>query len=67
MQTKTFTPDDISQLKLSAIATKHQCSACYVYKVLKGDREPKSILAQKIIRDAIDMLEILKRETKITV
>ena len=67
MNTKTFKTDEMSLLRISSIADKYECSTNYVYKVLKGEREPKSVLAQKIIRDANDMLEILNRETKITV
>lgn len=67
MQTKTFKPDELSLLRLSSIAVKHECSTDYVRKVLKGESEQKSVLAQKILKDAIDMFEILKRETRITV
>lgn len=67
MQTKTFRSEELSRLRLSAIAIKHECSTDYVRKVLKGESEQKSVLAQKILKDAIDMFEILKRETRITV
>ena len=65
MQTKTFKSEELSLLRLSSIAIKHKCSTDYVRKVLKGESEQKSVLAQKILIDAIDLFEILKRETKI--
>lgn len=67
MQTKKFTSDELSRLRLSSIAEKHGCSTDYVRKVLKGESEQKSVLAQKILKDSIDMFEILERETTITV
>lgn len=67
MQTKKFTTEELSELRLSSIAKKHRCSSDYVRKVLKGDSEQKSVLAQKILKDANDIFEILNRETTITV
>ena len=67
MQTKKFTSEEISKIKTSSIADKYGCSPDYVRKILKGDSEQKSVLAQKILKDANDMFEILERETTITV
>lgn len=67
MNTKKIQTDELSLLRISSIAMKYGCSTDYVRKVLKEEREQKSVLAQKIIKDAVDVLEVLKRETKITV
>lgn len=66
MQTKKFTTDELRDLKIATLARKHHCSADYVTKILTGDRERNSVLSQKILTDAIDMLEIINRETKVT-
>lgn len=65
MQTKKFTPEELQELKLATLARKHNCTAGYVTKILTGERERNSVLAQKIIKDANDMLEIINRETKV--
>lgn len=67
MQTKKFTSEEIKDLKIEAIARKHKCSNTYVRGVLKGEKERKSELSRKIVKDAIDMHEIINRETEITV
>ncbi len=66
MQTKKFTTNELRDLKIATIARKHNCSADYVTKILVGDRARNSVLAAKILTDAIDMLEIINRETKVT-
>ncbi len=66
MQTKKFTTDELRELKIAAIARKHNCSADYVTKILTGERERNSVLSQKILADATDMLAIVNRETKVT-
>lgn len=66
MQTKKFTSEELQDLKLATLARKHNCTAGYVTKILTGERERNSVLAQKIIKDANDMLEIINRETKVT-
>lgn len=65
MQTKIFTTEELRDLKLAAIARKHGCSADYVTKILIGERERNSVLANKILKDACDMIEIINRETKV--
>lgn len=65
MQTKIFTTEELRDLKLAAIARKHGCSAHYVTKILIGERERNSVLANKILKDACDMIEIINRETKV--
>ena len=63
--TKIFTSNEIKDLKVSALARKYKCSEDYVRRILKGDRERKTELAQGIVKDAIDTLAILERETNI--
>ncbi|HCO67517.1 MAG TPA: hypothetical protein DIT04_07160 [Dysgonomonas sp.] len=67
MTTKKFTTQEIKYLKIAGLARKHKCSEDYVRRVLKGERERNSELSQKILKDAIDMFDILERETTITV
>lgn len=66
MKTRKFTSEEIKDLKIAALARKHKCSEDYVRRVLKGDRERNTELSQKILKDAVDMLGILERETKVT-
>lgn len=63
MQTKKLTTDELRHLKIATLARKYNCSADYVAKILTGGRECNSVLSQKIMTDAIDMLEIINRET----
>ena len=65
MQTKKFTTDEIRDLKIDALARKYKCSNTYVREVLKGLKERNTDRTQKIMKDAIDMYEILERETLI--
>lgn len=65
MKTRIFTSSDFKDLKIDAIARKHKCSGDYVRRVLKGERERNTDLAQKIVADANDMLQIVERETVI--
>jgi len=66
MQTKKFTTEELRDLKIASIARKHNCSSDYVTKILIGERARNSVLAAKVMTDAIDMLEIINRETKVT-
>lgn len=54
-------------LKYSPLAEKYKCSVGYVRMVLLGERVSNTVKAQKILRDAQDILDILERETKVTV
>lgn len=67
MQTKFFKTEELRELKLTAIARKHGCSADYVTKILTGERERNSVLANKILKDACDLIAIINRETKVMV
>lgn len=64
MATKIFTAEEIKDLKVGALARKYKCSDDYVRRVLKGDRERNTDMAQGIMKDATDMLAIVERETK---
>ena len=63
MTTKIFTPYEIRDLKVAALARKYKCSDDYVRRVLKGDRERNTEMAKGIVKDAIDMLDIVERKT----
>lgn len=63
MTTKIFTSVEIKDLKIPALARKYGCSDDYVRRVLKGDRERNTELAQCIVKDAIDTLAIVERKT----
>lgn len=65
MQTKIFTKEEIKDLKVIAIARKYKVSDDYVRKLLQGIRERNSETAKSIVQDAVDMLAIVERETKI--
>ncbi|MBB4034854.1 hypothetical protein GGR21_000741 [Dysgonomonas hofstadii] len=67
MKTQTkVEKEKLRLLKYSPLAEKYGCSVGYVRMVLLGERVSDSVRAQKILRDAVDMLEILERETKVT-
>lgn len=63
METKKFTKEEIRELRIDSLARKYKCSNTYVRGVLKGDRERNTELAQKIMKDATDMYDIVERET----
>lgn len=65
METRIFSIEELRDLKTAAIARKHRCTTVYVRMVLMGERERNTELAQMIVKDAIDMFEILERETKV--
>lgn len=66
MKTKIFSSEEIKDLKVPALARKYKCSDDYVRRVLKGNRERNTELAQNIMKDAIDMLSIVERKTNVT-
>lgn len=67
MKTKIFSSAEIKDLKVPALARKYKCSDDYVRRVLKGNREHNSVLARSIMKDAIDTLSIVERETQVTI
>lgn len=67
METKIFTSEEIKHVKIVSLAHKYKCSENYVRLVLKGLRERNSELSQKIVADATDMLQIIERDTIITI
>ena len=66
MQTKIVTKEEIKDLKVIAIARKYKVSDEYVRKLLQGLRDRNSSTAKSIVKDAVDMLAIIVRETKLT-
>jgi Mor family transcriptional regulator len=67
MTTKVFTSTEIKDFKVSALARKYKCSDDYVRRILKGDHERNTELAKSIVKDAIDTLSIVERQTSVTV
>jgi Mor family transcriptional regulator len=67
MQTKVFTKEEMRGIKTSALAKKYDCSIDYVRRVLTWNRDRKTILFQKILRDAVDFQEIMDRKTIIII
>lgn len=65
METKVFTKEEIESLRLGAIAKKHECSAVYVRQVLTDPTKRNTALTHKIVTDASDIIDILKRDTKV--
>ena len=65
MRTEIFTTEELRDLKVAALARKHRCSTKYVRLILMGQRERETMLAKKIVQDAIDMFAILERETNV--
>lgn len=63
MKTKNFTKEEIRELRIDSLARKYKCSNTYVRGILKGDRKRNTDLAQVIMKDALDMLAIVERET----
>jgi hypothetical protein len=64
-QTK-LTKEDIGRIKYAPLAEKYRCSVGYVRMVLLGERERNTVRSRKVLKDALDMIEILNRETTIT-
>jgi len=54
-------------MAIKSLAEKYDCTRQYVTKVLMGQTGLKTIKAQKILADARDIAEILRRETIITI
>lgn len=67
MNTKIFTKEELTLIKVSSIATKHGCTSSYARRVLEGQVARNTSLTCKITIDAIDILDVLKRDTKVTI
>lgn len=67
MNTRILTKEELRDIKVGAIARKHRCSTDYVRKILIGDRNRDSELSKVIVKDAVDMIEIIERNTKLIV
>jgi len=63
MKTKEIDSEQIRRLPKSAIARKYNCSVQYVRKILQGKYQINSERSRKILQDAMDILEIIERET----
>ena len=60
---KVLTRETIKMVKTSALASKHECSDVYVRCVLSGTRAAKTALAQKLLKDANEIVAIYQRGT----
>ena len=58
-----LTDQQISKFRMSALATKHNCSFEYVRLVLMGRRETKSEKAKAILADAKRILKIVEEKS----
>ncbi len=67
METKKLTQEEKRHVRIESLASKYGCSREYVRNVLCGDAPLNTILAQKLIADARDIIGIVERETKVTV
>ena len=64
-QTK-LSKEDLRKIKYAPLAEKYDCSVGYVRMVLLGEREQNTVRSRKVLQDALDMIDIINRETKIT-
>lgn len=65
METKTIDKKEKRHVRIQSIADKYNCSRQYVAQILSGDSPANSVLAQKILADAQDIINIVNRETKV--
>lgn len=54
-------------MAIKSLAEKYDCTRQYVTKVLMGQTGLNTVKAQKILADARDIAEVLRRETIITI
>lgn len=66
METKKLTKAEKKHVRIQSLVEKYSCSRQYVRQVLDGDSPANSVLAQKILADAKDIISIVKRNTKVT-
>lgn len=66
MESKKLTRSQKKHVRIQSLAEKYDCSRQYVRQILDGESPANSVLAQKILVDAKDILEIMNRETKVT-
>lgn len=67
METIKITKEEKRHVRIESLADKYSCSREYVRRVLCGDAPLNTILSQKLIADARDIIAIVERETKVTV
>lgn len=60
---RTLTKSELKKVKILALAKKHDCSEVYVRCVLNGSRAANSELAKMILKDALDIIQIMDRDT----
>lgn len=66
METKKITKKEKKHVRIQSLAEKYGCSRQYVTQILDGCSPANSVLARKIIEDAQDIINIVERETKVT-
>lgn len=66
METKKMTKAEKKHVRIQSIAEKYSCSRQYVRQILDGESPANSVLAQKILTEAKDIISIVNRETKVT-
>lgn len=68
METKDLNIDEDHRkhVRIISLAEKYNCSRQYVSQVLSGVSPSNSPLSKKILTDASDILNIIKRDTKVT-
>jgi len=66
MESKKITKSQKRHVRIQSLSEKYKCSRQYVRQVLDGEVPANSALTQKILTDAHDIIEIMKRETKVT-
>lgn len=66
METKTISKKEKRHVRIESLADKYNCSRQYVSQILDGKAPVNSVLARKIWEDAQDIINIVERETTIT-
>lgn len=66
MQTKKISKKEKKHVRIQSLAEKYGCSRQYVTQLLDGGAPANSVLARKILTDTRDILEIINRETIVT-
>lgn len=49
------------KIKKVALAEKYNVSSAYVGQILRGDKEPNTVRAKAIMRDALEILKIVEQ------
>lgn len=61
----SFTPDEkkLLQGQSSKLANKYNCSQAYVNMIIRGQREVNSELAQKVLSDLKNLINLLSPDS----